>query len=252
MIVQVEPKVTTARLSEILATIESAWPELSDYAVAHAFGDPHGPLQVGDRSVRYIPPEAIAGNDRARVVLFKSALTTGWDCPRAEVLVSFQGKDSADGRRRRPAQRGDRLPARLPDRERLQRREVTDRGRDRPGRGAHRAGLLRAQPVGSAGAVRATRHASVVHARQDRLLDAHRPADAPGRGAERARSRARREREGTAVDGKPGSRGRRHARQRDRCQGRGQPRAQRRHHGGGNGRVDHDHDRCRRGADGRA
>ena len=28
------------------------------------------------------------------MVLFKSALTTGWDCPRAEVLVSFQGKDS--------------------------------------------------------------------------------------------------------------------------------------------------------------
>jgi type III restriction enzyme len=94
MIVQVEPKVTSGRLAEILATIESAWPELSDYAVAHSFGDPHGPLQVGDRSVRYLPPEAISGDDRARVVLFKSALTTGWDCPRAEVLVSFQGKDS--------------------------------------------------------------------------------------------------------------------------------------------------------------
>ncbi len=94
MIVQVEPKVTTARLAEILTTIESAWPELSDYAVAHSFGDPHGPLQVGDRTVRYLPPEAISGDDRARVVLFKSALTTGWDCPRAEVLVSFQGKDS--------------------------------------------------------------------------------------------------------------------------------------------------------------
>jgi type III restriction enzyme len=74
--------------------IESTWPELSDYAVAHAFGDPHGPLTVGDKTVRYLPPEAIAGDDRARVVLFKSALTTGWDCPRAEVLVSFQGKDS--------------------------------------------------------------------------------------------------------------------------------------------------------------
>lgn len=94
MIVQVEPKVTTTRLAEILTTIESACPELSGYAVAHAFGDPHGPLAVGDRTVRYLPPEAIAGDDRARVVLFKSALTTGWDCPRAEVLVSFQGKDS--------------------------------------------------------------------------------------------------------------------------------------------------------------
>ena len=94
MIVQVEPKVTSARLAEILTTTESAWPELTDYAIAHAFGDPHGPLQVGDKTIRYLPPEAIAGDDRARVVLFKSALTTGWDCPRAEVLVSFQGKDS--------------------------------------------------------------------------------------------------------------------------------------------------------------
>lgn len=94
LVVQVPPKVTEARLSEMLTIIESTWPELSDYAVAHAFGDPHGPLKVGDKTVRYLPPEAIAGDDRARVVLFKSALTTGWDCPRAEVLVSFQGKDS--------------------------------------------------------------------------------------------------------------------------------------------------------------
>lgn len=94
LVVQVEPKVTEGRLTEILAVIESTWPEVTDYAVAHAFGDPHGPLTVGDKTVRYLPPEAISGDDRARVVLFKSALTTGWDCPRAEVLVSFQGKDS--------------------------------------------------------------------------------------------------------------------------------------------------------------
>jgi type III restriction enzyme len=94
LVVQVEPKVSEARLTEILSVIESTWPELTDYAVAHAFGDPHGPLKVGDKSVRYLPPEAISGDDRARVVLFKSALTTGWDCPRAEVLVSFQGRDS--------------------------------------------------------------------------------------------------------------------------------------------------------------
>lgn len=94
LVVQVEQAVAPARLAEILTTIESAWPELSDMAVAHAFGDPHGPLHVGERTVRYLPPEAISGDDRARVVLFKSALTTGWDCPRAEVLVSFQGKDS--------------------------------------------------------------------------------------------------------------------------------------------------------------
>lgn len=94
LVVQVPPAVTTGRLTEILTVLESTWPELSDMAISHAFGDPHGPLHVGDRTVRYLPPEAISGDDRAKVVLFKSALTTGWDCPRAEVLVSFQGKDS--------------------------------------------------------------------------------------------------------------------------------------------------------------
>ncbi|WP_062989980.1 DEAD/DEAH box helicase [Nocardia anaemiae] len=94
LVVQVEPKVTQSRLAEILSVVETTWPELTDYAVAHAFGDPHGPLKVGDRQVRYLPPEAISADDRARVILFKSALTTGWDCPRAEVLVSFQGKES--------------------------------------------------------------------------------------------------------------------------------------------------------------
>lgn len=94
LVVQVPPKVTEGRLAEILDIIATTWSELTDYAVAHAFGDPHGPLKVGDKSIRYLPPEAISGDDRARVVLFKSALTTGWDCPRAEVLVSFQGKDS--------------------------------------------------------------------------------------------------------------------------------------------------------------
>lgn len=94
LVVQVEPGVTGTRLDEYLSSIESAWPELTGFRVAHAFGDPHGPLSVGDRVVRYLAPEAIEGDDQVRVVLFKSALTTGWDCPRAEVLVSFQAKES--------------------------------------------------------------------------------------------------------------------------------------------------------------
>lgn len=94
LVVQVEPGVTNAKLAEILATLESGWAELSDLAVAHAFGDPHGPLTVGGKTVRYLPPEAISGDDTARAVLFKQALTTGWDCPRAEVLVSYANKDS--------------------------------------------------------------------------------------------------------------------------------------------------------------
>jgi len=94
MIVQVPQGDPTALLSELLPTIESAWPALSGYAIAHSFGDPKGPLKVGDRSIRHLAPDAISGDDQVRVVFFKDALTTGWDCPRAEVLVSFQGKES--------------------------------------------------------------------------------------------------------------------------------------------------------------
>ncbi|MFW0797647.1 DEAD/DEAH box helicase family protein [Gordonia sp. CPCC 205515] len=98
LVVQVEqgmaPAKEEARLAEILSVMESTWPALSDYAVAHAFGDPHGPKRVGDKTIRYLPPEAISGDDQVRAVLFKSALTTGWDCPRAEVMISFQNKDS--------------------------------------------------------------------------------------------------------------------------------------------------------------
>lgn len=94
LVIQVEPRVTDTRIAEILAILESGWSELSDIAVAHSFGEPKGPISVGGRTIRHLAPEAIEGDDRARVVLFKQALTTGWDCPRAEVLVSYANRDS--------------------------------------------------------------------------------------------------------------------------------------------------------------
>lgn len=40
--------------------------------------------------MRYIAPQDIQDDKEVRAVFFKEALTTGWDCPRAEVLVSFR------------------------------------------------------------------------------------------------------------------------------------------------------------------
>jgi type III restriction enzyme len=94
LVIQVEPAVTNARLGEVLAALESGWEVLSGLSVAHSFGEPKDFITIGDRSVRYIPPEAISGDDTARAVIFKQALTTGWDCPRAEVLVSYASRDS--------------------------------------------------------------------------------------------------------------------------------------------------------------
>src|SRR5690606_13781585 len=53
----------------------------------NVFGD-HKDLQVAGRAVEYIEPDKIQGNVDVRVVLAKAAISTGWDCPRAEVLYS--------------------------------------------------------------------------------------------------------------------------------------------------------------------
>ena len=56
---------------------------------AHAFED-KGPLTVAGNAVRRLAPAEIDDDPDVRVVFFKSALNTGWDCPRAEVMMSFR------------------------------------------------------------------------------------------------------------------------------------------------------------------
>jgi type III restriction enzyme len=48
------------------------------------------PITVGDWRIRSADPSSISADASIRVVLFKMALTTGWDCPRAEVMISFR------------------------------------------------------------------------------------------------------------------------------------------------------------------
>lgn len=87
LVVQVPDKATDAKLGEVVATIESEWPGLGPRAVAHVFGD-HEPVVLGARTVPWVPAESIQGDTEIRVVLAKEAISTGWDCPRAEVLYS--------------------------------------------------------------------------------------------------------------------------------------------------------------------
>ena len=97
MVIQVRPGVTRPELATILTTLEASWNVLKNGAIAHAFDtrtDIAVTAEAEKRTIRYISPESISDDDRVRVVLFKTALTTGWDCPRAEVMVSLRG--SAD------------------------------------------------------------------------------------------------------------------------------------------------------------
>jgi len=89
LVVQVPNKPTDAMLLDALATITDEWPELSHDAIANVFSGGNT-LQVGQYSVPYVSPEDVQDRSHIRVLLAKDAISTGWDCPRAEVLVSFR------------------------------------------------------------------------------------------------------------------------------------------------------------------
>src|SRR5205807_5351655 len=72
-----------------LATIRDAWPDLPHDAIAHVFGE-HTPFELGGDVIPYVSPETVQDRSHVRVLLAKDAISTGWDCPRAEVLVSFR------------------------------------------------------------------------------------------------------------------------------------------------------------------
>lgn len=94
LVIQVEDGydnvLTRTDLENVLSTIEGTLGEsLRNDEVAHAFNDV-GDLTILGRRVRKIEPSRIEEDHSVRIVLFKLNLSTGWDCPRAEVLVSFR------------------------------------------------------------------------------------------------------------------------------------------------------------------
>lgn len=89
MVVQVQNTPTDAEMKEILDAIFGAWEGLRDINVVNTFGE-HVAISVGGHTVGYLAPQDIQDDPDVRVVLCKDAISTGWDCPRAEVLVSLR------------------------------------------------------------------------------------------------------------------------------------------------------------------
>ena len=58
--------------------------------VVHTFGQTNAALIVNGLTVPYVEPAAISEDKRIKVVFFKESLSTGWDCPRAETMMSFR------------------------------------------------------------------------------------------------------------------------------------------------------------------
>ncbi len=89
MVLQVPNKPSPTEVAAAIDVIRDEWPELESDAIAHVFGD-HSAQTFGHHSIPYISPERVQDATYVRVLLAKDAISTGWDCPRAEVMVSFR------------------------------------------------------------------------------------------------------------------------------------------------------------------
>ena len=89
MVLQVPNAPDHNDIGAALDTIYAQWPDLPEDAVAHVFGE-HTAQTFGAHAVPYISPERVQESTWIRVLIAKDAISTGWDCPRAEVMVSFR------------------------------------------------------------------------------------------------------------------------------------------------------------------
>ncbi|MEO0636987.1 MAG: DEAD/DEAH box helicase family protein [Pseudomonadota bacterium] len=72
-----------------LDTVFEQWPALPQDAIANVFGE-HKTETFGRHTAPYIAPERVQESEWVRILIAKDAISTGWDCPRAEVMVSFR------------------------------------------------------------------------------------------------------------------------------------------------------------------
>lgn len=88
MVVQVEDNIKDETLWDICKSIKAALPDLDvKTAFANVFGEhKHRGNEV--YNIPYVSPEKIQEETDIRILFAKDAISTGWDCPRAEVLYS--------------------------------------------------------------------------------------------------------------------------------------------------------------------
>lgn len=87
MVVQVEDKVTKETLTELCSQILKVCKWLDDDCFANVFGE-HDDIETAVAKIPYCSPEDVSENTGIRVLFAKDAISTGWDCPRAEVIYS--------------------------------------------------------------------------------------------------------------------------------------------------------------------
>lgn len=76
-------------IRRILDTVRLALPGFDTRQVAHVLGD-RDTISLGEWTVPKVAPELVQDDPELRILIAKDAVSTGWDCPRAEVLVSLR------------------------------------------------------------------------------------------------------------------------------------------------------------------
>lgn len=88
-------KISDTDLDDVIAKIEERMGDtFKENEVVHTFGST-GTITVHGLSIPHVEPSEIADDRRIRVVMFKENLSTGWDCPRAETMMSFRKAEDA-------------------------------------------------------------------------------------------------------------------------------------------------------------
>ena len=83
-------RVSATDLDECLREVERRTCETFEKGeVVHAFGE-QSTLFVNGLEMPYCEPSAINDDRNIKIVFFKEALSTGWDCPRAEAMMSYR------------------------------------------------------------------------------------------------------------------------------------------------------------------
>ncbi|MDK8241268.1 DEAD/DEAH box helicase [Corynebacterium coyleae] len=89
MVVQMKDKATDEDMYQAISAIRKGWPQIPHDCFANVYGE-HDNIMAGDTLVPYIEPQRVQERTEIRVLFAKTAISTGWDCPRAEVMVSYR------------------------------------------------------------------------------------------------------------------------------------------------------------------
>lgn len=84
-----DTKAEDAMIAQIVAAARTTLTNYRPGCIAHVIPD-RGDIHVAEVTVSYIDPDVVSSQQNVRVLIAKDSISTGWDCPRAEILLSLR------------------------------------------------------------------------------------------------------------------------------------------------------------------